>query len=78
MQKFWLFGGLSTARKYLLNWFYCKVRRAKSENEVMGYLPAYRVAVPKFPFEHTRVDLVGPYGVAVGRSATKRWDLLFI
>ena len=44
----------------------------------MGNLPACRITVPKFPFEHTGVDLFGAYGVAVGRSVSKRWGVLFI
>ena len=78
MEKFWICGGLSTVRKLLLDCFYCKVRRAKAESQVMGDLPECRVTVPKFPFEHTGTDLFGPLGVIVGRSIAKRWGVLFI
>ena len=78
MPKFWLCGGMSIIRKYIADCLYCKIKRAKCENQIMGDLPACRITVPKFPFEHTCVDLFGPYSIKIGRSVSKRWGVLFI
>ena len=78
IRKFWLCGGVSTIRKYIADCLYCKIRRAKCENQFMGDLPACHVTVSKFPFEHTGVDLFGPYSIKIGRSIAKRWGVLFI
>ena len=78
MRTFWVCGGVSTLRSCITNCQYCKVRRCKSENHLMGDSPKCRVNVPKFPFQHTGVDLCGPYFVKVGRSVVKRWGVLFL
>ena len=44
----------------------------------MGHLPACRITVPKFPFEHTGVDLFDLYSVKIGQRVVKRWGVLFV
>ena len=78
MKKFWLCGGVATLRACLANCQYCKIRRAKGASQLVGDLPECRVKVPKFPFEHTGVDLFGPYNVKIGSSVVKRWGVLFL
>ena len=78
LSKFWVCGGISTVRKYVRDCQYCNIRRERCCDQVMGNLPACRVNVPKFPFEHAGVDLFGPILIKVGRSVVKRWGVLFI
>ena len=78
IKKFWICSGISTVRIYLSNCQYCKLRRARSAQQVMSDLPECRLITPKFPFEHTDVELFGPISVKRGRSLVKRWGVLFI
>ena len=78
LQRFWICYGLSTVKKYLRNCHYCKFRRAKAAQQIMGNLPECRVNAPKFPFQNSGVDLFGPIAVKLNRSIVKRWGVLFI
>ena len=63
MQKFWLCGGAATVRSCIALCLYCKMHRAKRENQSMENLPKCRVYAPKFPF--------GPCNVKVGHCVVK-------
>ena len=76
MQGFWICGGVSTVRNCLFACMYCKIRRAKSETQLMGDLPECRVTAAKFPFQSTGCDLFGPMFVKINRSIVKRWSVL--
>lgn len=78
LKKFWICYGLSTVKKYLRDCHYCKLRRAKAAQQIMGNLPECRVNAPKFPFQNSGVDLFGPIDVKLNRSIVKRWGVLFI
>ena len=78
MQRFWVCSGVATVRKYLSNRMCSKICRAQSQTLLISDLPECRVTVPKFPFQFTGCDLLGPLYVKVSRSIVKRWGVLFI
>ena len=78
LSKFWLCGGICTIRKYVQGCQYCINRREKCCGQVKGNLPECRVNVPKFPFEHTGVNLFGLILIRMGCSNVKRLGVVFI
>ena len=52
LKKFWICSGISTVCKYLSNCQHCKLRRAKSAEQVMGDLLECRRTIPLICFEY--------------------------
>ena len=76
-QKFYIVGLRKTLRFIIHNCLFCKLRRAKPKNPLMGSLPAGRLAYKQRPFSHCGVDYFGPMLVKIGRRREKRWGVLF-
>ena len=73
--------GLDTralVRRITRNCSTCKILRARTTQPRMGPLPECRVSNEAYTFEHTGLDLFGPYYVAQGRARVKRYGLIFV
>ena len=66
-QKFYIVGLRKTLRFIIHSCLFCKLRRAKPKNPLMGSLPAGRLAYKQRPFSHCRVDYFGSMLVKIGR-----------
>lgn len=76
-ERFWIVRGHGYVTKVIGNCFGCKRRIQQPESQIMAPLPACRVTVGRFAFEHTGVDYFGPFAVKRGRANVKRWGCLF-
>lgn len=56
----------------------CRKRLANPTKQIMAPLPYYRQPSARLhPFDHTAIDIAGPYETKIGRSMVKRWLLIF-
>ncbi|XP_055610812.1 uncharacterized protein LOC129757562 [Uranotaenia lowii] len=56
---------------------WCRVYKSTPKVPRMGPLPRVRLTPLVRPFTFTGIDYFGPYLIKVGRSAVKRWAVLF-
>lgn len=66
-RKFWLLGGRSPVRSYILRCVRCTRYRGQRAQQLMGQLPSPRV-IPSRPFLHTGVDYAGPISIKTWRG----------
>ncbi|XP_055591140.1 uncharacterized protein LOC129743191 [Uranotaenia lowii] len=59
------------------NCMWCRVYTTVPAAPIMGPLPRVRITPFLRPFTYLGIDYFGPYLVKVGRSAVKRWVVLF-
>ena len=76
-EKFWIPKGRSVVRNVVRSCLSCKKQRAKSMEQMMAALPAFRTTAFEPCFTHTGVDYFGPLNVKRGRSVVKRWGAIF-
>lgn len=77
--RFWTPSGPSLARKVTQQCQLCKLRNGQHVEQKMGGLPIDR-AKPSPPFNHSMVDLFGPYlirGEVQKRISGKAWGMIF-
>lgn len=75
--KFWIPAIRQVVRRATQRCQYCKNRRARPQQPIMGSLPTDRVEPFVRPFSYVGLDYAGPFYVAIGRRREKRWIALF-
>lgn len=78
-EKFWTPHGPKLAKAVKNACYLCRLRDAKLLEQKMGNLPSDRLK-PSPPFNHTMVDLFGPYsirGEVQKRTSGKAWGVIF-
>lgn len=77
-QHFWITSGRETVKKIQRSCAHCLKERAKPALQLMGDLPASRLAAGATPFSRLACDYFGPFETSPGRNRiTKRWGALF-
>lgn len=76
-QKYWIFGMKSAMKKIKFTCQWCKVKKIKPNNTLMGQLPRERLTSRIRPFTFTGMDFFGPFNVKIGRRIEKRYGVLF-
>jgi transposase InsO family protein len=76
-ENYWIIKCRLTVKQQFANCLYCKRRKAKPAQPLMGQLPIERFAHNEKPFTNTGVDFFGPFLVTVGRRTEKRYGVLF-
>jgi len=71
-------GNTSTIRFYTQNCLGCKLRQKSQSQQLMAPLPSYRLKPRTSVFTYVASDLVGPFGVSIGRSVVKCWLYIFV
>ena len=77
--RFWTPSGPALAKKVTSQCQLCKLRNGRHVEQKMGVLPVDR-AKPSPPFNHSMVDLFGPYlirGEVQKRISGKAWGVIF-
>ena len=77
-KNFWVIRGQSTVRHYIKTCMKCKLRAAKSSEQIMAPLPRDRLLQGGRVFEVTGCDFFGPYFVSKYRCNTKFWGCIFV
>ncbi|XP_015126395.1 uncharacterized protein LOC107047972 [Diachasma alloeum] len=67
-QKYWIMGGRTPVRSFILKCITCARHRAQRAQQIMGQLPSMAVN-PSRAFQHSGVDFAGPFTVRRWRSA---------
>ena len=80
-QEYWIIGGRSPVRSFILRCVKCARLRGETARQLMGQLPTVRTA-PSRPFLHAGVDYAGPFSLKSwrGRSAKtyKAYLIVFV
>ena len=76
-QRYWIIKANTLARSIINKCVTCRRQRAKIGNQKMADLPADRVTPDEPPFTHVGMDYFGPFEVKQGRSAVKRYGVIF-
>ncbi|KAM7393992.1 hypothetical protein PAMP_020821 [Pampus punctatissimus] len=76
-KKYWIVKGNSLARKVLSKCVVCLRAKSKAGEQKMADLPLERIIPDLPPFTNVGLDYFGPIAVKRGRSAVKRYGVLF-
>ena len=76
-EKYWIINGRGVVRRIVSQCVFCRKRDATVCQQQMAPLPVDRVTPGGHPFQHTGVDLFGPFSVKRGRGTAVRHACLF-
>ena len=76
-ETYWIIHGRSAVRRVVSQCVLCKKRDAPVCQQQMAPLPMDRVTPGGHPFQHSGVDLFGPFAVKRGRGTAVRYACLF-
>jgi hypothetical protein len=76
-KRFWAPKATMLFRKIAYGCIPCQKRLAKPTKQIMAPLPFYRMPSARLhPFDHSVIDVGGPFQTKIGRSMVKRWLLV--
>ena len=76
-QRFWVPAIRMVVNRVQGQCCWCKLKRAKPGQPIMGPLPVDRLTPYVRPFSYTGLDYIGPIEVTIRRQREKRWIALF-
>ncbi len=76
-EKYWVIRAGVAVKSLIRRCVICRKQRAKVGTQKMSDLPAYRLQPQEPAFTRSGVDYFGPLMVKVGRTAKKRYGVLF-
>ncbi|PIK43503.1 hypothetical protein BSL78_19643 [Apostichopus japonicus] len=75
-KKYWVVGAGTIIRSIVGKCTICRKYQAKRGEQKMAALPIERVTSDRPPFDHTGIDMFGPFEIKRGRSIVKRYGLI--
>lgn len=76
-KKYWITTANSAVRQVISKCVTCRRQRGKTVDQKMADLPKERVLPDEAPFTNVGVDYFGPIDIKRGRSALKRYGVIF-
>lgn len=76
-QRFWILHGRSTVGTQLRKCVRCFRYKMKTQNQLMGNLPSYRVRAA-FPFQYTGIDFAGYFEVKTSRIRNAKFVKCYV
>ena len=71
-------GGTELLKKIAARCIFCRLRRKKLLQQMMGNLPNFRVEIRKPPFTNVALDFFGPLRVKISRNVNVKGSVLII